>query len=295
MILLPEGATICIGAGALNFCFTNHTKQVVYCPWYFYKFVLAAPHQPVTINLTTEIARQISDHQLIFSSGLSAVTDFSYGIFRTTEALVVQTSNIIEGQPAKWQLYIPIQGGDWQLSQISGTISNQPLLYPMSELIWLFLANLSNALIIHASAVYYMGHLLIFSGKSGVGKSTIGNIFAKSGAKLIHDDKILLSWHHSKLYAHNLPQFGSEHPITANGLAHIFFIEHATKNNLVVLNKVNAMAFCMANAIANWGDKKFLNAQLNSMSILFSGMNAYKLGFKKEEGIVNFVMNEIST
>lgn len=43
-------------------------------------------------------------------------------------------------------------------------------------------------LTLHGSAIIYNGHAVIFSGVSGVGKSTLASAFAKKGCKIIADD-----------------------------------------------------------------------------------------------------------
>jgi len=45
---------------------------------------------------------------------------------------------------------------------------------------------------IHASGVNNAGHGYIFSGVSGKGKSTMAKLWDNSGARVIHDDRLIL-------------------------------------------------------------------------------------------------------
>ena len=47
-------------------------------------------------------------------------------------------------------------------------------------------------IMIHASGVNHSGHGYLFSGTSGSGKTTMAKLWDKAGARVIHDDRLII-------------------------------------------------------------------------------------------------------
>ena len=67
-----------------------------------------------------------------------------------------------------------------------------PFEYPLDGLILYYLTVINGDIMIHASGVNNAGEGYLFSGVSGKGKSTMAKIWDNYGAKVIHDDRLVI-------------------------------------------------------------------------------------------------------
>ena len=82
----------------------------------------------------------------------------------------------------------------------------------------------------------YAGHGYIFSGVSGKGKSTMAKLWDKSGAKVIHDDRLILRNTGNGYKMFNTPVYNNDEP-RESLLDKIFIIEHGSKNMLIPVKR----------------------------------------------------------
>ena len=141
----------------------------------------------------------------------------------------------------------------WDL-WIDGTGTNiDPLEYPLDGLILYYLTVIHGDIMIHASGINNSGIGYVFSGVSGKGKTTLARLWDKSGAKVIHDDRLILrnTGKYYKMY--NTPVYNNDEPLESP-LNKIFIIEHGIENRLVPVKGATAVSLVMANCIQhNWG------------------------------------------
>lgn len=287
MIQLQSGLRIGFAVGPLSFYLENRTNLPLRLPVTFAPFTSDLDCQ-VLIEVRADNP-DIKDFTPVFTAK-SEQNGFShYQILKNKTTYLAQTYQETDNQIVSSTLYMPVQSNIWTL--FLNTHHQEPLQYPMSELLWLFLANKSSAIILHASAVVLKHNLYIFSGKSGVGKTTISQFFQDEGATLIHDDKIVLYTRDHKIFAGNMPHPTNLHSVQAEGNIRLFFIEHALTNKLTEIPKVISFAYFMANALANWGDRTFLHNQVKIISNLHAQIQAYKLGFVRNKSVVNYITN----
>ena len=81
---------------------------------------------------------------------------------------------------------------EWDLWIETDRTKTDPLEYPLDGLILYYLTVINNDIMIHASGVNYAGKGFLFSGVSGKGKSTMAGIWDNRGAKVIHDDRLII-------------------------------------------------------------------------------------------------------
>ena len=87
---------------------------------------------------------------------------------------------------------------------------------------------------IHASGVNYSGKGYLFSGVSGKGKSTMAKLWDNHGAKVIHDDRLIIRNTGNGYRMYNTPVYNNDEPLDSP-LNKIFIIEHGTENRLIPL------------------------------------------------------------
>jgi hypothetical protein len=177
---------------------------------------------------------------------------------------------------------------EWDLWIYGAHDETDPLEYPLDGLILYYLTVINGDIMIHASGVNHAGHGYIFSGVSGKGKSTMAQIWDDSGAKIIHDDRLILRNTNGVYRMFNTPIYNNDEP-RESILNKIFIIEHGTENMIVPLKGANAVTQVMANCIQhNWG-ADIIARLLGSISIMCGAIPTSKLFFKPDRSVIDFI------
>ena len=130
-----------------------------------------------------------------------------------------------------------------------------------------FYANLLHygGMMLHASAVAYDGRAYLFSGPSGIGKSTHSRLWKESfgdGAVVFNDDKPALRYLNGRWYAYGTPWCGKD-GINQNlkvPIAGICFLEQGEENVISLLSAKEAIPLLFPQTMHRF--KKAENTQL---------------------------------
>lgn len=164
-----------------------------------------------------------------------------------------------------------------------------PFEYPLDGLILYYLTVINGDIMIHASGVNNAGRGYLFSGISGKGKSTMAKLWDNSGAKIIHDDRLILRKTAGGYTMYNTPVYNNDEP-QESPLNKIFIIEHGTENTLVPVKGALAVSLIMANCIQhNWGPD-IIARLLGSVSIMCGTIPTVKLHFRPDRSIINHIL-----
>jgi hypothetical protein len=178
---------------------------------------------------------------------------------------------------------------DWDLWIEDHDKEVDPFEYPLDALILYYLTALHGDILIHASGVSSSGRGYIFSGISGKGKSTMANLWEKSGARVIHDDRLILRKTGNGYRMYNTPIYNNDEPRESQ-LNKIFIIEHGNKSKLVRVKGASAVSLVMANCIQhNWGSD-IIARLLGSISIMCGTIPVYKLCFKPDRSVIDIIL-----
>jgi hypothetical protein len=178
---------------------------------------------------------------------------------------------------------------DWDLWIESDLKESDPFEYPLDGLILYYLTVIHGDIMIHASGVNNAGHGYIFSGVSGKGKSTIASLWENSGAKVIHDDRLILRKTGSGYRMFNTPVYNNDEPHDSP-LNKIFIIEHGIENKLVPVRGALAVSLVMANCIQhNWGSD-IIARLLGSVSIMCGTIPTVRLSFKPDRSVIDHIL-----
>jgi len=143
---------------------------------------------------------------------------------------------------------------------------------------------------IHASAVTYKGKGLLFSGFSGVGKSTISKIFCNENAQLINDDRIIIKKESDGFYAYNSPMYYEATPQVTK-LNYIFLLKQFPSNYIKPIEGVLSLSRIMAFCIQHDYDRILVSNLLDLLTSLTANTKTFELGFVPNRSIVSFVGN----
>ena len=178
---------------------------------------------------------------------------------------------------------------EWDL-WIDGTETIiDPFEYPLDGLVLYYLTVIYGDIMIHGSGVIHAGRGYLFSGVSGKGKSTIANLWNTYGAKVIHDDRLILRKTVKGYWMYNTPVYNNEEPLDSP-LDKIFLIDHGLENRIVTVNGAIALSFIMANCIQhNWGH--YIIAHLmGSIADLCNTVPVVKLFFFPDKSVIDFIL-----
>ena len=178
---------------------------------------------------------------------------------------------------------------EWDLWVDSAEKECDPFEYPLDGLILYYLTVIHSNIIIHASGVNNKGHGYLFSGVSGKGKTTMAKLWNEWGAKVIHDDRLILRKTGNGYSMFNTPVYNNDEP-HESPLNKIFIIEHGIENKLVPVKGATAVSLVMANCIQhNWGSD-IIARLLGSVSIMCGTIPTVRLYFKPDGSIIDHIL-----
>ncbi len=186
-------------------------------------------------------------------------------------------------------LKFSLDSDDWDLLIEGSGNSADPLEYPMDGLILYYLTVISGDILIHASGLNHNGKGYIFSGVSGKGKTTIARIWDKAGARVIHDDRLIIRADGENFKMYNTPVYDNDEP-RSSGLNAIYIIEHGKINRSVPLNGAEAISKIMANCIQHNWDPQIIAGLLRSVPALCSRIPVYRLEFVPGESVIEYIL-----
>ncbi len=171
-----------------------------------------------------------------------------------------------------------------------GKLSLSPWLYPMGPLVWYYVAANHGGIMIHSSGVTDGTNGYLFSGVSGVGKSTMANLWAKKRARVINDDRLILRYNGENIVMYNTPMYYRDQP-RKTVLNNIFLISHSTTNWAKPLQGIAAVTRLMAFCIQHNYDKHLVNNQLTNLTTVSQNVSIFEMGFVPDTNVVNFIKN----
>jgi hypothetical protein len=189
----------------------------------------------------------------------------------------------------KWDLYIGGAGTGTKLSPAK-PIETDPMEYPLDGLILYYLTVIYGDIMIHASGVNHSGYGYLFSGVSGKGKSTIAGLWDKAGAKVIHDDRLIIRNISGVFRMFNTPVYNDDSP-SSSPLSRIYLIEHGTENKIIPVRGAAAVGLVMANCIQHSWNQSIIAGTIGSISILCDAVQVVKLSFRPDRSLIDFILD----
>lgn len=172
---------------------------------------------------------------------------------------------------------------------VEGTVQLDPLIHPFGSLVLLYLMHWKKGLLIHASAVSFGDNAYLFSGVSGIGKSTMARLWRECGAQILNDDRLVLRLMDDqvKMYNNPMPNY-KQHPREAV-LKKIFLLKQSSKNYIKPLRGVQAFSRVLGNFIQQFYNKEMVNIHLGLVEQVLSKVVVYEVGFKPDHDIVALI------
>lgn len=167
-----------------------------------------------------------------------------------------------------------------------------PLAYPMGPLLLYHLALYNNAVMIHASGVKVGEEGCIFSGFSGVGKSTMAGLWQNEGCQIINDDRLIVRKCEGKYYFFNTPMYYKDEPKKAP-LNAAFLLKHNKENVLTHLNYLQSITKLMAFCIQHHYDPNHVRMIMDTVADIARQVSIYNLDFVPDNSVVQLIKNQM--
>jgi hypothetical protein len=178
---------------------------------------------------------------------------------------------------------------EWDLWIDSTATATDPMEYPLDGLILYYLTVIKGDILIHASGINHLNCGYLFSGVSGKGKSTIAKLWDKAGAKVIHDDRLIIRSSGNGYKMYNTPVYNNDEP-SESQLNKIFLIGHGENNKIIPVSGAAAVSLIMANCIQHNWDPKIVAQLLRSVSLMCASIPTAKLLFRPDKSVIDHIL-----
>lgn len=216
-------------------------------------------------------------------------SDKFWSIHKQHNNLFIKSVFPISSKKKKAVLKFSLSERNWDLWFDGAGSEIDPLEYPLDGLILYYLTVIHGDILIHASGINNAGHGYLFSGVSGKGKTTMAKLWDKSGAKVIHDDRLILRKTGSGYRMFNTPVYNNDTP-QESVLNKIFLIEHGKKNELIPVRGAAGISMVMANCIQHNWDSKIITRLLGAVSIMCGTIPVVRLLFKPDRSVIDEIL-----
>lgn len=231
-------------------------------------------------------------------------TDYSWSMFSDERDYVIALNPSRTGKPT-WLLRIgrdlrkgSVFCGDALIHRGKGaTEVANPLLYPLDQILFIYLLAERAGALFHASGAGIGGGGYMFPGRSGAGKSTLSRQLAlRDPSRLLSDERVVARKIDGGFGIFGTPWAG-EADIASNGslpLKGIFFLHHGDSNRVRDLSAGEAIEALMPVTSVPWYDKTAMTGILSFCEDLVRHVPAYELHFRPDEEVVDFLETFLS-
>ena len=178
---------------------------------------------------------------------------------------------------------------NWELWIDGAGKEADPLEYPLDGLVLYYLTAINGDIMIHASGVNNSGRGYIFSGVSGKGKTTMAKLWDNTGARVIHDDRLILRNIRGTYRMFNTPVYSNDEP-RESSIDKIFLIEHGSRNEHIPVAGVSAISMVMANCIQHNWDQNIVARLIGSVSLMCTTIPVVRLFFRPDRNIIDDIL-----
>lgn len=153
-----------------------------------------------------------------------------------------------------------------------------------------------DALLLHAAFIEAQGHAILFSGPSGIGKSTQGNLWQKyQGARILNGDRAALRRTEGKWTAWGLPYAGSSgiYRNASAPMAAIVLLEQGKENTIRRLSPSEALRRLYPELMIHRWDRNFVEKALELAAAMLEETGVWLLRCRPEKEATQLLMETL--
>ncbi len=165
-----------------------------------------------------------------------------------------------------------------------------PLEFPLSEVLMVYLLSKGNGLMIHACGVSDNGRGLLFPGNSTDGKTTIAMQW-RGSAKVLNDDRIILRPSEKGFLMYGTPWHGDLSDVSAEGvvLESVNFLRHGEVNVSRKVTGAEAVSMLLRRSFLPLWSSTGMEFSLDLCRKLESSVPFHEIHFVPDERIVDYI------
>ncbi len=176
--------------------------------------------------------------------------------------------------------------------RVSGSLRNRdPLGYPVDALLIYYLGLFNGGSIIHSSGVDFQGSGFLFAGPSGIGKSTIARYCQLAGARVLHDDRILVRQCGETVLAYRMPVYPGSLPASMR-LEKLFFIEQSEKIYEIPLPNQITFELLTGQAVQHPFHGELITRQADNIASIVKAVPGFRLGFPADPQVGRYLKKQ---
>ncbi|MCH7656721.1 MAG: hypothetical protein IIB05_00155 [Bacteroidetes bacterium] len=217
------------------------------------------------------------------------INDEFWTVYKNNDDILIETILPLGKKNRKACMRINTGADVWDL-YISGVEKKRdPLEYPLDGLLLYYLTVRSGDIFIHGSGVNINNRGYLFAGVSGKGKTTIARLWNEAGARVIHDDRLIIRNINNRFVMYNTPVYNNETPRSAP-VDKIFLIDHGTVNTIVPTGNSEALSLLMANCIQHLWDPSIIESLTAALVKLTSETDVRRLFFRPDKSVISYIL-----
>jgi hypothetical protein len=217
--------------------------------------------------------------------------DTFWSIYKCDSCLFIRVMFPLSSNNEQAVLKFSLTDMEWDLYIDKAGRSADPFEYPLDGLVLYYLTVIHGDIMIHSSGVSYLSNGFVFSGVSGKGKTTMAKLWDSCGARVIHDDRLIIRNKSGGYVMYNTPVYRDDSPREA-AISHIFLIEHGRHNKKIRLKGASAVTALMANCIQHNWSPEIIKRLVDTLTGICTATQVFRLPFKPDDSIINLIINE---
>lgn len=215
--------------------------------------------------------------------------DVLWKIFNTEKGICIHVNDSEELSRLQHIAFYQEEKQEWNIySDLNEFESLESLHYPMMPLILYYLTTHTESLLVHASGIFDGEHGRLFSGFSGVGKSTMAGLWQSADAEIINDDRLMLRKIDGRWWMFNTPMFYKATPKKAP-LDFIYLPFHHEENSYERGNGMQITLRFLAHCIQHGYNAVHIQKHLDQVLDLAQEIPIARLGVVPNMEILTFI------
>lgn len=256
-------------------------------------FVPFLTFQPATPHLVVQCMAGLPDYDFTDINPLFVAKNEQqsfYSVYPHSEGYSIVIYDQQKLEAIQQLMVINAEGTMCQLYYRSDDSHSFPLKYPFVPILLNYLTLNHDAVMMHASCAFDGERGRMFSGFSGVGKSTMSKLWWQFGCTIINDDRLMIRKEKEGGFtAHNTPMFYADVPKNAP-LNALYLIYHSPENIIKPISGALAVSKVMAYSIQNNFSAQWIAKRLDFFTELVRVVPVYEYGFRPDLSAIHQIL-----
>jgi len=185
----------------------------------------------------------------------------------------------------------------WTRGEEEGSVPGwvpMKIINPIAEVCLLTRLAREGGLLVHSAGILSLEEGYIFTGASGVGKSTISGFFDTRGASVLSDERMIVRKSGEAFVMHGTPWVGSgAYARNESGpLTGLFCLGHGPQHRIERMTPGAVLSFLLPQCFLPHWDRIAMESTLAFLSDLTAHVPCQRLAFAKQPDVVDYIQDQ---